>query len=102
MLIGGFAFVASMAVRAVAGFFLALLSHRSPTTRRRGPFVGLTEAELMDGARRAPAADRRLGVAGSSAPSAGPLLVAVVVALGGGWRLASLAAGAAGAGAWSG
>jgi MFS transporter, FSR family, fosmidomycin resistance protein len=103
VLIGGAAFILTLAGAAVARSFAALLAAFILFFPASGAFVGLTQSGLMDadpGRREHHMA--RWELAGSAGALAGPVLVIAVLAAGGGWRPAYLALAAAAAVAWAG
>ena len=103
VLIGGAAFVASLAAAAAAGTFAGLLVAFVAFYPASGAFVGLTQSTLMDAA-----ADRQerymasWTVAGSAGQVAGPVMLIAVLAAGGGWRAAYVVLAACAAAAWLG
>ncbi|HKE98151.1 MAG TPA: MFS transporter [Actinomycetes bacterium] len=84
---GGAAFVAALLLAAAAGGFAPLLAAFVLMGPASGAFVSLSQATLtdLDPARRERSMARWV-VAGSVGAVAGPLVLAAVVALGGGWR----------------
>ena len=103
VLIGGAAFVASLAAAAAAGTFAGLLVAFVAFYPASGAFVGLTQSTLMDAA-----ADRQerymasWTVAGSAGQVAGPVMLIAVLAAGGGWRAAYMVLAACAGAAWLG
>ncbi len=103
VLIGGAAFVASLAAAAAAGAFAGLLVAFVTFYPASGAFVGLTQSTLMDAA-----ADRQerymasWTVAGSAGQVAGPVMLIAVLAAGGGWRAAYVVLAACAGAAWLG
>jgi MFS transporter, FSR family, fosmidomycin resistance protein len=100
---GGLAFVLTLAAVAGARSFAVLLAAFTVFYPASGAFVSLTQAELMDAwPDRQARVMARWELAGSAGAAAGPLLLAAVLAGGGGWRSAYLVlAGLAGV-AWLG
>jgi FSR family fosmidomycin resistance protein-like MFS transporter len=111
VLVGGVAFAASLCVVAFAGSFGVLLVGLVAFFPASGAFVGLTQAALMDVGlpvdqtrlasqqgegsqqRREVVQQRRMAawnLAGSAGAVAGPILLAVVLTVGGSWRWAYL------------
>jgi MFS transporter, FSR family, fosmidomycin resistance protein len=88
---GGLIFVLTLLGAASARSFAALLCAFIAFYPASGAFVSLTEANLMDAwpDRQAPVM-ARWELAGSTGAVAGPLLLAAVLAAGGGWRDAYL------------
>ena len=92
ILVGGLVFCGSVLAAGLAGSFIPLLIALTIFFPASGAFVSLTQSALMDSA-----ADRqaqhmaRWTLAGSAGAVLGPLLVAVVLAGGGSWRLAFVA-----------
>jgi len=101
ILAGGLAFIASVLGVGLSGSFVALLIALVAFFPASGVFVSLTQSALMDAApdRRAQHMGRWT-LAGSVGAVAGPLLLAVVLAAGGTWRLAFVLIAACSATAW--
>jgi FSR family fosmidomycin resistance protein-like MFS transporter len=103
VLIGGAAFVASLAAAAAAGTFAGLLVAFVAFYPASGAFVGLTQSTLMDAA---PDRQERYmaswTVAGSAGQVAGPVMLIAVLAAGGGWRAAYVVLAACAGAAWLG
>ncbi len=89
VLAGGLVFIGAVLGAGLAGTFPVLLAALVVFFPASGAFVSLTQSALMDAdpARRAPLM-ARWTLAGAVGSVAGPLLVAAVLAAGGGWRLA--------------
>jgi FSR family fosmidomycin resistance protein-like MFS transporter len=88
---GGVIFVLTLAVTAVASSFLELLCAFVAFFPASGAFVSLTQAELMDARPdRQAQVMARWDLAGAIGAVAGPLLLAAVLGVGGGWRDAYL------------
>jgi MFS transporter, FSR family, fosmidomycin resistance protein len=103
VLIGGAAFVASLAAAAAAGTFAGLLVAFVAFYPASGAFVGLTQSTLMDAA--ADRQERHMAswtVAGSAGQVAGPVMLIAVIAAGGGWRAAYVVLAACAGAAWLG
>ncbi len=100
---GGLLFIAALAGAALARNFAELLVAFVAFFPASGAFVSLTQSALMDAHpdRRARHM-ARWTLAGSVGAVSGPLVVAVVLAGGGSWRLAYLLLAAAGTAAWLG
>ena len=97
MLTGGLAFAASAALTAAAGGFWPLLAALVLGNPATGAFVSLAQATLMDADPAQRARNMaRWTLAGSFGYVGGPLLLAVAVYLGAGWRgaIAALAVAA--------
>jgi len=89
---GGILFVLTLLGVAGAHSFGLLLCAFVAFCPASGAFVSLTQAELMDaGPDRQARLMARWDLAGSAGAVAGPLLLAVVLATGGGWRAGYLA-----------
>ena len=100
---GGIVFILSLLAVAGARSFIGLLAAFTVFYPASGAFVSLTQAELMDAwPDRQPQVMARWDLAGSTGAVAGPLLVAAVLAAGGGWRVAYLVLAALAAVAWFG
>ena len=96
ILIGGLAFAGSVLAVGFAGSFAVLLIALTVFFPASGAFVSLTQSELMDSASERQAQHMaRWTLAGSVGAVLGPLLVAAVLASGGGWRQAVFAVAAA-------
>ena len=95
---GGVLFILTLLGVASAHSFAVLLAAFIAFYPASGAFVSLTQAELMDATPdRQAQVMARWDLAGSTGAVAGPLLLTVVLASGGGWRAAYLVlAGAAG------
>lgn len=93
VLLGGLAFVGALALRGASPSFPLLLASLVVFAPASGAFVNLSQATLMD---IAPARREinmaRWTLAGSTGMVAGPLLLAVILWLGGSWRHLFLAA----------
>jgi MFS transporter, FSR family, fosmidomycin resistance protein len=102
VLIGGVAFILTLAGAAIARSFAGLLAAFILFFPASGAFVGLTQSGLMDAdpARREHHM-ARWELAGSAGALGGPVLVIAVLAAGGGWRSAYLALAVAAAAAWA-
>jgi FSR family fosmidomycin resistance protein-like MFS transporter len=88
---GGLLFVATVAAAAAARSFAELLCAFVAFYPASGAFVSLTQAELMDAwPDRQAQVMARWDLAGSVGAVSGPLLLAAVLAAGGGWRDAYL------------
>jgi FSR family fosmidomycin resistance protein-like MFS transporter len=98
---GGVLFVLSLVAAATARSFAGLLVAVTAFFPASGAFVSLTQSGLMDAdpARREQHM-ARWDLAGSAGQVAGPLLLAVVLAAGGGWRSAYLALALCAVAAW--
>jgi FSR family fosmidomycin resistance protein-like MFS transporter len=96
---GGVLFVLTLAAAGVSRSFLELLCAFVAFFPASGAYVSLTQAELMDAwPDRQAQVMARWDLAGSMGAVAGPLLLAAVLAAGGGWRDSYLVmAGLAGA-----
>jgi FSR family fosmidomycin resistance protein-like MFS transporter len=97
MVVGGLAFAASAALTAVAGGFWLLLAALVLGNPASGAFVSLAQATLMDADPLQRVRNMaRWTLAGSFGYVGGPVLLAVAVYLGAGWRgaIAALAAAA--------
>ncbi len=91
VLCGGLVFILSLAAVAGARSFAALLCAFTAFYPASGAFVSLTQATLMDAwPDRQAQVMARWDLAGSTGAVAGPLLLAAVLAAGGGWRDAYL------------
>ena len=91
MLGGGLVFILSLAAVAGARSFAVLLCAFTVFYLASGAFVSLTQATLMDAwPDRQAQVMARWDLAGSAGAVAGPLLLSVVLAAGGGWRDAYL------------
>jgi FSR family fosmidomycin resistance protein-like MFS transporter len=100
---GGLLFIAALAGAALARTFAELLIAFVAFFPASGAFVSLTQSALMDAdPDRRPQHMARWTLAGSVGAVSGPLVVAVVLAGGGSWRLAYLLLAAAGTAAWLG
>jgi MFS transporter, FSR family, fosmidomycin resistance protein len=100
---GGVLFVLSLVAAATARSFAGLLVAVTAFFPASGAFVSLTQSGLMDAnpARREQHM-ARWDLAGSAGQVAGPLLLAIVLAAGGGWRSAYLALALCAVAAWLG
>jgi FSR family fosmidomycin resistance protein-like MFS transporter len=100
---GGVLFVLALVAAATARSFAGLLVAVTAFFPASGAFVGLTQSGLMDAdpARREQHM-ARWDLAGSAGQVAGPLLLAIVLAAGGGWRSAYLALALCAVAAWLG
>jgi FSR family fosmidomycin resistance protein-like MFS transporter len=100
---GGVLFVLALVAAATARSFAGLLVAVTAFFPASGAFVGLTQSGLMDAdpARREQHM-ARWDLAGSAGQVAGPLLLAVVFAAGGGWRSAYMALALCAVAAWLG
>jgi MFS transporter, FSR family, fosmidomycin resistance protein len=88
---GGILFALTLAAAAVAGSFAVLMCAFVAFYPASGAFVSLTQAELMDvWPDRQAQVMARWDLAGSAGAVTGPLLLAAVLAAGGGWREAYL------------
>jgi MFS transporter, FSR family, fosmidomycin resistance protein len=97
VLIGGAVLIGSLAAVAFANSYIVLLLAFIAFFPASGAFVSLTQAALMDAAPgRQQQRMAAWNLAGSSGAVIGPLLLAGVLALGGGWRPAYLVLAAAG------
>lgn len=97
MVVGGLAFAASAALTAAAGGFWVLLAALVLGNPASGAFVSLAQATLMDAEPKQRARNMaRWTLAGSFGYVGGPVLLAVAVYVGVGWRgaIAALAVGA--------
>lgn len=100
---GGAVFIAALLAVAAARSFGGLLIAFVVFFPASGAFVSLTQAALMDAdPGRLAQHMARWNLAGSAGSVAGPLLLAVVLACGGGWRAAYLVLAAGAAVAWLG
>jgi MFS transporter, FSR family, fosmidomycin resistance protein len=98
---GGVAFILALAGAAFARTLPELLFAFIGFSPASGAFVTLMQAELMDAFPEKRAQHMaRWDLAGSTGAVAGPLLVVVVIAVGGGWRDAYLVLAALSAVAW--
>ena len=98
VMIGGAALIGSLAAVALANSYVVLMLAFIAFFPASGAFVSLTQAALMDAAPgRQQQRMAAWNLAGSCGAVIGPLLLAGVLALGGGWRPAYLALAAAGA-----
>jgi MFS transporter, FSR family, fosmidomycin resistance protein len=98
---GGGVFILSLAAVALAQSFAVLLCAFTVFYPASGAFVSLTQAELMDAwPDRQARIMARWDLAGSAGAVAGPLLLTVVLAGGGGWRAAYLVLAALAAVTW--
>ncbi|HUA42499.1 MAG TPA: MFS transporter [Streptosporangiaceae bacterium] len=95
ILIGGLVFGGSVLAAGLAGSFAVLLIALTVFFPASGAFVSLTQSALMDSAPARQAQHMaRWTLAGSAGAVMGPLLVAAVLAGGGGWRQAVVGVGA--------
>jgi predicted MFS family arabinose efflux permease len=102
-LAGGIVFVLTLLGAASARSFAVLLCVLVAFYPASGAFVGLTQADLMDRwPNRQAQVMARWELAGSTGAVAGPLLLAAVLASGGGWRDTYLALAGLAALAWLG
>ena len=100
---GGIVFVLSLLAVAGACSYAVLLAAFTVFYPASGAFVSLTQAELMEAdPDRQAQVMARWDLAGSAGAVAGPLLLAAVLAAGGGWRAAYLVLAALAALAWAG
>ncbi len=100
---GGIVFVLSLLAVAGAYSYAVLLAAFTVFYPASGAFVSLTQAELIEASPdRQAQVMARWDLAGSAGAVAGPLLLAAVLAAGGGWRAAYLALAALAALAWAG
>ncbi len=101
MLAGGLVFVAALAGTAAARSFAVLLAAFVLFYPAAGAFVGLAQSSLMDAdpARQVPSM-ARWNLAGSAGAVCGPLLLAAVLAGGGGWQACYLLLAGLAAAAW--
>ncbi len=100
---GGVVFVLALAGAALAPSFVVLLAAFTVFYPASGAFVSLTQAGLMDAwPRRQPRVMARGELAGSAGAVAGPLLLAAVLAAGGGWRAGYLVLAGLAVAAWLG
>jgi MFS transporter, FSR family, fosmidomycin resistance protein len=101
ILAGGLVFIAAVLGAGLAPSFAALLAALVIFFPASGTFVSLTQSAIMDAdpSRRAQYM-ARWTLAGSAGDVAGPLLVASVLAAGGGWRLAFVLVAAAAVASW--
>ena len=100
---GGILFILSLAAVAGARSFAVLLCAFIAFYPASGAFVSLTQATLMDAwPDRQAQVMARWDLAGSTGAVAGPLLLAAVLAAGGGWRDAYLVLAALAAVTWLG
>jgi MFS family permease len=100
---GGIVFVLTLVAVAFARTLPELMIAFVAFYPASGAFVSLTQAELMDAAPDRQAQHMaRWDLAGSSGAVAGPLMLAAVLASGGGWRDGYLVLGGCGAAAWLG
>ena len=100
---GGIVFVLSLLAVAGARSYAVLLAAFTVFYPASGAFVSLTQAELLEAAPdRQAQVMARWDLAGSAGGVAGPLLLAAVLAAGGGWRAAYLVLAALAALAWAG
>jgi FSR family fosmidomycin resistance protein-like MFS transporter len=100
---GGIVFVLSLLAVAGARSYAVLLAAFTVFYPASGAFVSLTQAELMEAdPDRQAQVMARWDLAGSAGAVAGPLLLAAVLAAGGGWRAAYLVLAALSALAWVG
>ena len=100
---GGIVFVLSVLAVAGAYSYAVLLAAFTVFYPASGAFVSLTQAELIEASPdRQAQVMARWDLAGSAGAVAGPLLLAAVLAAGGGWRAAYLALAALAALAWAG
>jgi MFS transporter, FSR family, fosmidomycin resistance protein len=100
---GGIVFVLSLLAMAGARSYAVLLAAFTVFYPASGAFVSLTQAELMEAdPDRQAQVMARWDLAGSAGAVAGPLLLAAVLAAGGGWRAAYLVLAALSALAWVG
>jgi MFS transporter, FSR family, fosmidomycin resistance protein len=98
---GGVLFILTLLGVASAHSFAVLLAAFIAFYPASGAFVSLTQAELMDATPdRQAQVMARWDLAGSTGAVAGPLLLTVVLASGGGWRAASLVLAGAAAVVW--
>ena len=85
---GGILFILTLLAVAGARSFAVLLAACTLFYPASGAFVSLTQAELMDAwPERQAQVMARWDLAGSTGAVAGPLLLIVVLAAGGGWRV---------------
>ena len=100
---GGILFILSLAAAAFARSFAVLLCAFIAFYPASGAFVSLTQATLMDAwPDRQAQVMARWDLAGSTGAVAGPLLLAAILAAGGGWRDAYLVLAALAAVTWLG
>ena len=100
---GGIVFVLSLLAVAGARSYAVLLAAFTVFYPASGAFVSLSQAELMEAdPDRQAQVMARWDLAGSAGAVAGPLLLAAVLAAGGGWRAAYLVLAALAALAWVG
>jgi FSR family fosmidomycin resistance protein-like MFS transporter len=100
---GGIVFILSLLAVAGARSFAVLLAAFTVFYPASGAFVSLTQAELMDAdPDRQAQVMARWDLAGSAGAVAGPLLLALVLAAGGGWRAAYVLLAVLAALAWLG
>jgi MFS transporter, FSR family, fosmidomycin resistance protein len=99
---GGIVFILSLAAVAGAPSFAVLLCAFTIFFPASGAFVSLTQAELMDAwPGRQAAIMARWDLAGSAGAVAGPLLLILILAAGGGWRACYLVLAAVAAVTWT-
>jgi MFS transporter, FSR family, fosmidomycin resistance protein len=103
VLAGGVVFILSLAAVAVARSFAGLLAAFVIFFPASGAFVSLTQSGLMDAnPDRREQHMARWNLAGSAGAVTGPVLLAGVLAAGGGWRTAYLVLAGCAAAAWLG
>jgi len=103
VLAGGVVFILSLAAVAVAQSFAGLLAAFVLFFPASGAFVSLTQSGLMDAdPDRREQHMARWNLAGSAGAVTGPVLLAGVLAAGGGWRTAYLVLAGCAAAAWLG
>lgn len=88
IIIGGACFLASMLMMGVSATFLLLLGASMLSSPSSGAFVSLSQATLMDlDPERRELSMARWTLAGSLGVVAGPILLALILAAGGTWRI---------------
>ncbi len=103
ILAGGLVFIAAVLGAGLATSFAGLLVALLVFFPASGAFVSLTQSVLMDAAPDRRAKNMaRWTLAGSAGAVAGPLIVAVILAAGGGWRPAFVVIAACASLAWLG